>query len=237
MPDYRQIYARDAERYHELVVAEDYLSNLPRELASVASLRGARVVELGMGTGRVTRQLIDAGAHVSGFDESAAMIAEARRQLGARQFTAAVADARTLELPGRSADVAVAGWMLGHFCEWYQANWQQEIDGVLRTMWGALDVGGTLIVIETLGTGSETPHPPNAELAAYYAHLEQAWGMQSRSFRTDYRFASVSDAAASFQFFFGEPLAQRVREQNLTVIAECTGLWWRKKESADDFAD
>src|ERR1043165_3306949 len=110
MVDYRQIYARDAQRYQELVAAEDYLRNLPRELASVATLQGARVVELGMGTGRVTRELLDAGAHVSGFDEAAAMIAEARRQLGDRDFTASVADARTLTLPERSADMAVAAW-------------------------------------------------------------------------------------------------------------------------------
>lgn len=234
MVDYRQIYARDAERYHELVAAEDYMRNLPRALEAVVALRGARVVELGMGTGRVTREMLDAGATVSGYDESAAMISEARRRLGHRSFSAVVADARALLLPERSADVAIAAWMLGHFCEWYADAWQEEIDGVLRTMWRALDEGGTLVVVETLGTGRETPSAPNAGLAAYYSHLERTWAMQRREFRTDYRFASVEAASASLEFFFGAELASSAREQGLTVIPECTGLWWKKKSIISD---
>jgi SAM-dependent methyltransferase len=228
MPDFRDIYERDAERYQRLVAAEDGGGELPRALAQVAELSGARVVEIGMGTGRVTRILLDAGARVVGYEQSAAMVAVARRLLGQR-FDAVVADVREVELPVNSADLALAGWCLGHFCEWFGEHWQAEIEGVLQKMWGALDVGGTLVLIETLGTGSDVAHPPNAELAAYYRLLENDWGMQRRELRTDYHFESIDAARESIGFFFGPELERRVAERGWRVVPEWTGLWWKQK--------
>src|SRR3954451_4859012 len=127
MSDFHQIYAHDAERYHRLVSAEDYLGELPRALARVAKLDGARVVEVGMGTGRLTQLLLEAGASVVGYERSEAMLKVARRQLGDR-FDAVLADVREVALPPRSADVALAGWALGHFCEWYAPEFLVEIE-------------------------------------------------------------------------------------------------------------
>ena len=228
MPDYRRIYEVDAERYHQLVTAEDAAGELPRTLRRVVQLEGARVVEIGMGTGRVTRLLLDAGASVIGYDQSAAMIAVAKRTLG-DQFVGIVADIRETTLPTASANVAIAAWALGHFCEWYAENWQREVDGALRRMWDAVEVGGALLVLETLGTGSEVPGAPNADLGAYYQFLEQNWGMQRDQFRTDYRFTSMEAALDSIGFFFGPELEQRVRERGWLVVPEWTGLWWKKK--------
>jgi SAM-dependent methyltransferase len=195
MPDYRYIYEREAEEYQRLVSAEDAGGELPRALARVVVLRGARVIEIGMGTGRVTRILLEAGASVTGYERSPAMIAVARRLLGSR-FVAVVAD------------------------------------GVLRQMWGALDEEGTLIVIETLGTGVDVPRAPNATLEAYHDFLERSWGMQREVFPTDYLFDSVEAACASIGFFFGPELAARVRERGTGVVPEWTGLWWKNKSGA-----
>jgi SAM-dependent methyltransferase len=228
MPDYRLIYENDAERYQQLVAAEDYQGELPRKLERLVTLDGARVLEVGMGTGRITRMMLDGGASVIGYERSPAMMAVARRLLGER-FQGHVADIRQSMLPPASADVALAGWALGHFCEWYAGHWQLEIDSVLGKMWGALDTEGTLIVIETLGTGSESPHAPNGELADYYRFLEGSWGMQREELRTDYRFESLETALTSIGFFFGPELASVVRERNWLVVPEWTGLWWRRK--------
>jgi SAM-dependent methyltransferase len=228
--DFRKIYEFEAERYHTLVSAEDAAGELPRALARVVRLRGARVIELGMGTGRVTRFLLDAGARVTGYEASPAMLAVARRTLGER-FDGVVADIREVELAAGSADVVVAGWCLGHFCEWYGERWQSEIHGVLRRAWGALDEGGTLIVIETLGTGVDAAAPPNAELAAYYRFLEDTWGLSREPFPTDYVFASLDAALDSIGFFFGPELAERVRERGSPRVPEWTGLWWRRRSS------
>lgn len=230
MADFRDIYEHDAERYQQLVAAEDGAGELPRALGQVVALSGARAIEIGMGTGRVTRILLDAGASVIGYERSAAMLAVARRLLGER-FQAVLADVREVELPLQGADLALAGWCLGHFCEWYAEAWQAEIEGVLQKMWGALDAGGTLVVIETLGTGSDAAAPPNAELAAYYRLLEGTWGMQRRELRTDYHFDSVAAARASIGFFFGGELESRVEERGWRVVPEWTGLWWKKKSA------
>jgi SAM-dependent methyltransferase len=233
VPDYEQIYEEQAEAYQRLVAAEDADGELPRAIARTLELarvepRGARVVEIGMGTGRVTRILLGAGASVTGYERSSAMVAVARRLLGT-SFRAVVADVRHVELPASVADVALAGWCLGHFCEWYGERWQAEIDAVLQKMWHALDAGGVLIIIETLGTGSELPRAPNASLAAYYALLEGTWQMQRRELRTDYRFDSAEAASESMAFFFGPELAERVREQGSGAVPEWTGLWSRQK--------
>lgn len=228
MPDYRDIYAQHADAYHELVLAEDYRGELPAALRDLPGLDGARVIEVGMGTGRVTRLLIEGGARVVGYERSSAMLAVARRWLG-DAFEGHVADIRETPLPPESANLAIAGWVLGHFCEWYGAEWQREIDAVLENLWGALQPGGTLVIIETLGTGAAQAGAPSAELAEYYAWLESSWGLQRRELRTDYRFDSLESAARSVGFFFGPELERRVREHAWRVVPEWTGLWWRRK--------
>lgn len=237
MPDYQALYEQEAERYQALVAAEDYRQELPRALERLTRLERARVVEVGMGTGRVTRLLLERGAHVRGYERSPAMLAVARRVLGeqlperllAERFEAHQADIRELRLPHGQADVAVAGWVLGHFCEWYAEHWQQEIGGVLDQLWRALDAGGMLIVIETLGTGGEQPRAPNAQLEAYYRWLEGSWGLQREELRTDYQFPSLAAAVEAVGFFFGPELAERVHERKWQIVPECTGLWWRRK--------
>jgi SAM-dependent methyltransferase len=237
MPDYQALYEQEAERYHTLVVAEDYRGELPRALERLTQLEQARVVEVGMGTGRITRLLLERGAQVRGYERSPAMLAVARRVLAehlpeallAARFAAHEADIRELRLPPGQADVAVAGWVLGHFCEWHAERWQQEIGGVLDQLWQALCPGGTLIVIETLGTGSEQPRAPNAALEAYYRWLEGSWELQREELRTDYRFPSLTAAVDSVRFFFGTELAERVQERQWQTVPECTGLWWRRK--------
>jgi hypothetical protein len=86
--------------------------------------------------------------------------------------------------------------------------------------------GGTVIILETLGTGCESPHPPSDALAAYYALLEEEHGFSATWIRTDYRFASLSEAEDLTRFFFGDGLADRVAREGLVTLPECTGIWW-----------
>jgi hypothetical protein len=145
-----------------------------------------------------------------------------------------LADVRGASFPPESAEVALAGWALGHFCEWYAAEWERAIDGVLRALWAALAPGGTLIVIETLGTGSSAPGAPNAALERYYDFLEGAWQMRREVLRTDYRFDSIAAATESIGFFFGPDLAATVAREGWSVVPEWTGLWWRRKPDATE---
>jgi len=85
--------------------------------------------------------------------------------------------------------------------------------------------GGALIILETLSTGSLTPAPPSPGLAEYYDWLEQAWGFSRETIATDYRFASVDEAIARTEFFFGADLAAKIRAQGWARLPEWTGVW------------
>src|SRR5262245_18125826 len=57
MPDHREIYDRHADAYDELVSAEDCDGKLLRALQASRPLNGTQALEVGVGTGRVTRIL------------------------------------------------------------------------------------------------------------------------------------------------------------------------------------
>jgi hypothetical protein len=83
-----------------------------------------------------------------------------------------------------------------------------------------------ILLLETLGTGYESPHPPE-HLADYYSWLAQV-GFQSTWIRTDYRFETVAEAEELAAFFFGAELGRAAAEKKWQVLPECTGLWWLK---------
>jgi SAM-dependent methyltransferase len=163
------------------------------------------------------------------------MLEVARRTLadarGVAPYELHCADARALPVDSAWADVAVAGWVFGHFREWMPADWRSEIGRAIGEMERTLRPGGASIVIETLGTGSEEPAPPNAGLREYFAWLEDELGFRRSAIRTDYLFPDVETAARVTGFFFGEPFAQLVRRHAWRRVPECTGDWSRRKET------
>jgi ubiquinone/menaquinone biosynthesis C-methylase UbiE len=135
-----------------------------------------------------------------------------------------VADHRRLPLTDHSADLAIAGWSLCYLVVEHPESWQAVLGEALREIVRVLRPGGTIVVLETLGTGHETPQPPDP-LARYYAFLE-GQGFNSTWIRTDYQFASLAEAESLTRFFFGDELAQAVVENEWTILPECTGIWW-----------
>ena len=72
---------------------------------------------------------------------------------------------------------------------------------------------------------TEIPNPPSF-LRGYYKTLVEEYGFNHKWIRTDYNFENVKEAEELIRFFFGEELAQRVRDNNLVCLPECAGIWW-----------
>ncbi|HLY26999.1 MAG TPA: methyltransferase domain-containing protein, partial [Aggregatilineales bacterium] len=179
------------------------------------------------------RLLADCGAHVVGSDQSAAMLGVAWRRMEpsrASQVCLLQADGRAVPVKGGWAKMAIAGWVYGHFVEWYRDRWQAEIARALTELERTLERGGRTILIETLGTGHQEPQAPTDGLERYYRWLEAEQSFRHEWVRTDYLFASVEEAAEVTGFFFGPEFAERVRREGWQRVPECTGMWWKHKQ-------
>jgi ubiquinone/menaquinone biosynthesis C-methylase UbiE len=95
----------------------------------------------------------------------------------------------------------------------------------MNEMKRVLKPDGQIILFESLGTGNETPIQLE-HLKDYYPWLDQA-GFQSKWIRTDYQFESVDEAADLAGFFFGPEMADWMRANEMVILPECTGVWWR----------
>lgn len=222
-----RVYLEEAEGYDALVSAEDADGNLVRALGELVDVGGKDVVDVGAGTGRVTRVWLERARSVRLVERAAPMLALAEKRLtamGRKGLSFHVADARALPLADASVDVAVAGWVFGHFRHWMPDGWQAEVDTALGEMRRVLRPGGALVILETLGTGHTTPRTHEA-LDAYFDWIERRHGLARRWVRSDYAFDDVETAARVLGPFFGDAFAARVRAEGWARVPECTGVW------------
>jgi len=231
MPDHFEvIYSSKAEQYDRMVSYEDYEGNLLAALQNIRPVSGIDVVEFGAGTGRVTKLLAPLVKSIRAFDESAHMIEKGRLNLQSMphtNWTLAQAPNHNLPIDDGIADLAIEGWSFGQATGWFPDDWQLHVNRFVEEMYRVLKPGGTAVVIETLGTGQETPSPPNERLAAMYDFLKSQHGFEETWIRTDYKFESVKQADELTRFFFGDELADRIVREKLTIVPECTGIWWK----------
>lgn len=89
--------------------------NEPAAIAGLVDLDDARVLEVGCGTGRLTRFLAARAREVYAFDPDPERAAQAEGSLTEelrRRVRFAVHDAQALDVPRRRFDLAVCGWSL-----------------------------------------------------------------------------------------------------------------------------
>lgn len=234
MDHFEKIYASQAAEYHRMIAVEDVDRNLLPALERAAMLSNRRILDLGSGTGRLTLLLRPLGAKVVGVDLNLPMLREQERQRdrAGLYWPLTQADIRDLPFPTGWADVITAGWAIGHLRSWFEGDWQAQIGRILREMHRVVRPGGALIIMETLSTGSLRPAPPTAGLAEFYAWLEGEWGFTRETIATDYQFASVDDAVANTEFFFGAEMAEAIRRNGWARLPEWTGVWSKRVRRA-----
>ena len=227
MSHFETIYANEAETYHRLIAAEDAHGELAGRVAAAIG-DAATIVDIGAGTGRLSVVCCQAGKRVHGVDVARAMLDVAATKLAdcPGRWALSVGDARDLPIDDAWADVAVAGWVFGHFTEFWPDGWTGELDTALAEMDRVVKPGGTEVVIDTLGTAVAEAAAPTPLLGKYHERLE-ALGFEKAVLRTDYRFTSVEESIELLDWFFG--LGDWARDHNNALVPEFTGWWQRTR--------
>lgn len=229
MPDRLAIYRNDAKTYDLLISREDNEGNLLKSLQDICDFSGKDIADLGAGTGRLAHLLSPYIRSALLTDNAGPMLDVAKERLTAKgftQFTTHVCDISTVPAEDASFDIVLAGWALISVAL-RSDPWPEAVKKALSEMQRVLRSGGTIILIESMGTGQEKPKPPNQRFADYFKLLEDD-GFQRQAIRTDYKFASLEEKEKLLTFFFDkEMLDVGVKNDSLTY-PECTGIWWKK---------
>ncbi len=226
MPSEQEVYEKHAVEYEALVSREDYQGNILKAMREITPLEGVEALDIGAGTGRLACMLQPHVGRVIACDLSPHMLGIARQKLsrGTGDWAVAAADHRRLPLLSRSADLLVSGWSVSYVTVWYPDRWRTEAEDWLAEARRVLRIGGYIILFESLGTGNERPQRL-PHLKNFYGWLDER-GFRNKWIRTDYRFESPESAAEIAGFFFGEEMNRKIKQGGLTILPECTGVWW-----------
>jgi ubiquinone/menaquinone biosynthesis C-methylase UbiE len=228
LADHKDIYGSEAQKYQALVSREDYQGNLLPSILAIDPLHGKDVLELGAGTGRITCQVAPLVQKITASDVSHHMLRIGKiclTALGFNNWFLSLESHTALPFMSDSADVIIAGWSFCYAAIDAGENWQSGLEKALSEAGRVLRPGGKLILIESLGTGFESPHRPEV-LRDYLDYLDKD-GFASKRIRTDYRFKDFEEACDLTSFFFGDNPLSMWEGENGVIVPECTGLWWK----------
>ncbi|QOT11180.1 class I SAM-dependent methyltransferase [Paenibacillus sp. JNUCC32] len=222
-----EIYDKQAQAYEAMVSRQPDLSEL---IHRVKPYEGLDVLDLGAGSGRLSMLLAADARSLICTDISQPMLDilddKCSEALDARNWTTMVADHRNLPVASSSVDLIVSGWSISYLADSSHEEWRENLELVMSELHRVLRPGGTILILETMGTGTETPNPPDF-LTGYYAQLEQQYGFSHQWIRTDYVFDTVEEALLNTGFFFGEELTDKIIANQWSTVPECAGVWWK----------
>jgi ubiquinone/menaquinone biosynthesis C-methylase UbiE len=138
------VFDRVADEYDR--IRSSYPPELVDEACSLAGLRpGSHVLEIGCGTGKLTRLLVERELRVDAVDPGPAMVEIARRSVSPQSVSFHVGRFEEIALPPRSFDAAFSATAF---------HWVDPAIG-WRKVAGLLRPGGVLALIAHVGGGTE----------------------------------------------------------------------------------
>ncbi|MEW9502610.1 class I SAM-dependent methyltransferase [Jeotgalibacillus marinus] len=229
MPDHTNVYKNQTKLYEQMISKQPSVLKTIEEITPINQLD---VIDMGAGSGRLTSVLAPYVKSILALDASAEMLILNEEKLKHNKnlnYQIEVADHRKIPAENESADLVVSGWSIGYLGSSEVENNVHNIEKVMEEIMRVLRAKGMVIIFETMGTGFETPNPPEF-LKQYYSLLENKYGFSHKWIRLDYQFDSLKQAEELSRFFFGDELAEKVVRENLITLPECAGIWWLKKE-------
>jgi len=228
MSDYFYRDSGFAKTYQALVAREDYEQNLLPAIQKITSLNDKDILELGIGTGRVSCLLAPYPSSLIGTDLSYPMLSKGKIDLqksGLENCYLSLAAHQALPFLNNRFDIVISGWSFHSVALDSKKKWQSALDTALSEVARVLRPGCKVILIESLGTGFKTPRPP-AVLVDYLDGLE-AHGFNASWIRTDFCFKDKAEAQDLTTFFFEDAPMPMWETKVGVVVPECTGLWWK----------
>jgi SAM-dependent methyltransferase len=229
MPTEKEVYQSHADRYEQLVFLEDYQKNLPKAVRNIRNFAGLDIVELGAGTGRLTRFLAREARKVYAGDLSFHMLSRAAGLLPPEEaarcsLSVAICAVCPSRMPAPTWSSPAGASVTSLFGVRTAGNPNWRMASARRCACCAPGYGHPL---RELRHRLRNPNPP-PHLNGYFDFLKGK-GFRSYWIRTDYNFASMQEAQDLSDFFFGGELAEKVRKNQWKILPECTGVFWLAK--------
>ncbi|MEK4799276.1 class I SAM-dependent methyltransferase [Thermoactinomyces sp. FSL K6-2592] len=142
MPDHDVIYQEQASMYDRLISKQK--SVIPF-LEKIHSGKGADIVDIEAGTGRLTVPLAKVARSIVALDESAGMLAVTAEKLkaeGLDHWQVQVADHRRLPMEDDQADLVVAGWSICYLASSNHPTWRKNLSQIIGEIRRVLKPGG-----------------------------------------------------------------------------------------------
>lgn len=227
MPNHDQIYVAHAKAYEAMISRQPDVSAVINE---IRPYRNLDVLDLGAGSGRLSTFLASEAKSLVCTDLYLPMLEILEEKLSSlnvpRNWITLETDHRKLPISDSTIDLAVSGWSICYLTNSTNVDWKANLEMIISELRRVLKPNGTIIIMETMGTGTETPNPPDF-LRDYYSLLESKYGFEHRWIRMDYNFDSVAEAKQHTEFFFGDDLSSKIEKNQWAIVPECAGIWWK----------